>query len=155
MSIRINVNALIVHDDKILLIQFEDENGPHYNLPGGGVEVGESLLGALQRECLEEANADVSVVDLVGSWEYVPELHGNKFGSKQKVGFIFLCSLKPGSIPTVPANPDPNQVAVTWMKISDLENLPRSRRHPIFPQIEEHLLAAIRRKYRAFFVSEI
>lgn len=155
MSIRINVNALVVHEDKILLIKFEDENGPHYNLPGGGVDDGESLPAALKRECLEEANAEVNVLDLVGSWEYVPELHGNKFGSKQKVGFIFLCGLKPGSLPSLPAKPDPNQVAVEWMKISDLEDLPPSRRHPIFPQIDHYLLGAIRSKNKAFFVSGV
>jgi len=155
MSIRINVNALVVHDDKILLIKFEDENGPHYNLPGGGVDDGESLPAALKRECLEEANAEVNVLDLVGSWEYVPELHGNKFGSKQKVGFIFLCVLKPGSLPSLPAKPDPNQVAVEWMKVSDLEDLPPSRRHPIFPQIDRYLLEAIRGKNKAFFVSGV
>lgn len=106
MSIRINVNALIVRDDKMLLIKFDDEKGPYYNLPGGGVDNGESLAGALKRECLEEAWADVNVLDLVGAWEYIPELHANKFGSKQKVGFIFSCSLKAGSSPSMPAKPD-------------------------------------------------
>lgn len=139
LSIRINVNGLIVQDNKILLIKFEDENGPHYNLHGGGVDAGESIFSVLKRECLEEANADVNVLELVGSLEYVPELHQNKFGPRQKIGLIFLCNLKSGSSPSMPTKPDPNQVAVEWLDISVLES-PLQERTPIFPQIAQYLL---------------
>jgi ADP-ribose pyrophosphatase YjhB (NUDIX family) len=50
MDIRLNVAAVIARDDKILLVEFNDETGPHYNLPGGGVEFGESVYEALRTE---------------------------------------------------------------------------------------------------------
>ena len=34
MTIRLNVAAVIVREDKILLVEFDDETGLHYNLPG-------------------------------------------------------------------------------------------------------------------------
>ena len=36
--IRVRASALIIQNDAILLVEFDDENGLHYNLPGGGVE---------------------------------------------------------------------------------------------------------------------
>jgi 8-oxo-dGTP diphosphatase len=39
----------------VLLVEFNDETGLHYNLPGGGVEPGESVIEALEREVRENA----------------------------------------------------------------------------------------------------
>lgn len=142
-SIRLNVNAAIVRNEEILVIEFRDENGFHYNLPGGGVDSGESLEIALLRECREEACADVSVGRLLLVWEYVPELHGGIYGPTQKVGHIFECQLKPGSEPALPGTPDPNQVGVRWIPLSALKELPSPRYHPLFPTIGRELLDAL------------
>lgn len=152
MKIRLSASALIVENDKILLIKFEDKTGVHYNLPGGGVDKGESVIAAVQRECMEEACVDVNVEGLVGSWEYVPELQDFVFGPKQKVGLIFRCSLKAGSKPAMPVNPDEDQIGFEWVPIKDLD-LPVSRRPVIYPQIGGHLLAAIRGESAAFFAT--
>jgi 8-oxo-dGTP diphosphatase len=40
---RIRACALIIEKDCVLLVEFEDEHGLHYNLPAGGTEPGESL----------------------------------------------------------------------------------------------------------------
>ena len=45
-GIRLATRAVIVRDDAILLVAFDDENGFHYNLPGGGIEPGETLYDA-------------------------------------------------------------------------------------------------------------
>ena len=71
--IRVNVNAAIIRDEQILLIEFNDENGIHYNLPGGGLDAGESLSEGLQRECREEACVEIQIEKLLMVWEYVPE----------------------------------------------------------------------------------
>lgn len=152
---RVSANAIIVENGKLLLIRFDDENGPHYNLPGGGIDAGESVVQGLMRECREEASVEIIPGAFVGAWEYVPELQGNKFGPKQKLGLLFLAKLKPGSVPKLPAKPDPNQTGVEWMPIEELGKLPSSKYPPIFPQIGEQLLAAIRGESEAFFVVEI
>jgi 8-oxo-dGTP diphosphatase len=150
MKIRVGANAIIIQDNKILLIRFEDEFGPHYNLPGGGIKKGESALQALKRECLEEACAQVEVENFVGSWEYVPEQLNFKYGKKQRLGLIFLCKLKEGSTAKMPETPDKNQVGIEWMPI---EMLSQTDRPPIFPQIEKHLIDAINGKHTGFFYS--
>ena len=63
-ALRVSVNAYIVHDDKILL-QRRSDNG-NWNLPGGGVEIGETLEMALHREVLEESGLTVGVTRYIG-----------------------------------------------------------------------------------------
>ena len=141
--IRVNVNAAIVRDDKILLIEFMDEGLMHFNLPGGGIDVGESIEEALKRECREEAEVEVEVGRLLLAWEYVPEKLNFRYGKKQKVGFVFKCQLKAGSEPAFPSSPDKNQVGVRWVPLADLEKIPAATRGPLFPAIETPLLKAL------------
>jgi ADP-ribose pyrophosphatase YjhB (NUDIX family) len=69
-GIRFGVNAAIVRDGAILLVEFNDEqSGLHYNLPGGGVELGETLHEALRRGVREETCAEVEVGPLLLVWE--------------------------------------------------------------------------------------
>jgi len=53
--IRVGARALVVENESVLLVEFNDETGLHYNLPGGGVEPGESVIEALEREVRENA----------------------------------------------------------------------------------------------------
>lgn len=142
--IRVNVNAAIIRDGKLLLIEFEDGGGVHFNLPGGGVDVGESVAEALQRECREEACVDIELERMLLVWEYVPRKVDNRYGGKQKIGLVFQCRLKSGSVPAFPSDPDKNQTGVVWVKLEDLEKIPAATRGPLFPAIEQPLIDAIR-----------
>ncbi len=64
-ALRVSVNALILNDDGQVLLQHRADNG-YWNLPGGGLELGESLETALHREVMEETGLTVRVVRLVG-----------------------------------------------------------------------------------------
>ncbi len=59
--IRVRAGAVIIQDDSVLLIEFNDENGLHYNLPAGGVEPNETVIEAVRREAQEESSNDVEV----------------------------------------------------------------------------------------------
>ena len=132
---RINARACIVRDDKILLIAYDDESGFHYNLPGGGVEAGENLYEAIERECLEEANAKVVVGDLLLVMEFVPELDDGTYGNDHRdLGLIFRCELVDGTEPELPENPDPNQVAVDWISKEDFPNV------MLYPRLNQLIL---------------
>ncbi len=62
MTIRLGASAVIVRDNKLLLVKFDDADvGVHYNLPGGGVEDNELLEDAVRREVLEETCMQVDV----------------------------------------------------------------------------------------------
>ena len=78
----VRAGALIMQDASILLIEFNDENGLHYNLPAGGTEPGETVKEAVKREAKEEASIDVEVGPLAFVYEYAPHLNGNKYGDK-------------------------------------------------------------------------
>ena len=58
----VGVGAVIVHDGRVVLIKrrFEPLAG-HWSLPGGAVEVGETLEGCVAREMLEETGLEVEV----------------------------------------------------------------------------------------------
>lgn len=68
----VGVAAVIFREDRVLLVQ--RGRPPAYgkwSLPGGLVELGESLKDALQREVLEEVGLVVRVIDLVAALDRV------------------------------------------------------------------------------------
>ncbi len=137
-SVRVGVNAAIVRNNAILLVEFIDEqSGLHYNLPGGGLRLGETLHEALRREVREETCTEVEIERLLLVWEYVPSHYQGLYGPAQKLGLIFACALRQGSQPRLPAQPDPNQTGVRWVALDDLPQT------PLLPRISEQLIAAL------------
>ncbi len=63
----LTVDALIIYEGKIVLIR--RKNPPyqnHFALPGGFVEVGETVEAAVVREAKEETGLDIELLKLVG-----------------------------------------------------------------------------------------
>ncbi|AGK79143.1 hypothetical protein SFUL_4242 [Streptomyces microflavus DSM 40593] len=54
--VRVRAGAILIRDGHVLLIRFQDpdEDGPYYEIPGGGVEAGETPEEAAVRELREE-----------------------------------------------------------------------------------------------------
>lgn len=119
-SIRVSASAVVVRDGKLLLVKFYDKSGPHYNLPGGGAQRGESAVECCMRETIEETCARVTVGRLMLVREYEPERCLQKFGRRHKLNLIFACTLDEGSEPRMPAKPDSNQVGVEWIALDKL-----------------------------------
>ncbi len=76
---RPGAKALIVHEGKVLLVRERLKNGYILtDFPGGGIEFGEQLQDALQREVFEEIGLQVIPERVVGAWSFVlrePEVH--------------------------------------------------------------------------------
>lgn len=85
---RIAVSAMIFHEEDILLALRRDIDW--WNLPGGGMEVGETVDEAVCREVYEETCLEVDVERLVGVYSK-PQ--------KQEVVLTFLCRIT-GGVPT-------------------------------------------------------
>jgi 8-oxo-dGTP diphosphatase len=79
-SFRIGVFAIIMHDGRVLLARRRDIGW--WNLPGGGMERGETVDEALRREVREEIGLEVAIVRLTGVYSK-PQ--------KDEVVLTFLC----------------------------------------------------------------
>jgi 8-oxo-dGTP diphosphatase len=122
--IRVRAGAIIIENNKILLTVYNDhKRGIVYDLPAGGTEPNESIIEAVIREAKEEACIDVEVGPLAFVYEYTPHLNFEKFGNTHTLVMMFDCKIKNHSIPRLPENPDPNQIGVKWLPISELPNV--------------------------------
>jgi 8-oxo-dGTP diphosphatase len=66
------VSAAIIRDGKVLIVRRARKPALNlYSLPGGAVEVGESLIDAVVREVREETQLDVEPVGLAGHREAI------------------------------------------------------------------------------------
>ena len=124
---RLSARALIIKDGKILLNEFD--NGDYYNLPGGGVELDESLKDAVKREVLEESGMSVHINEMVYIYEYNPVRDGHRYGAKGALSHVFRCEedhnierLLPTELDT-----DPSGTSVStgckWIPIEDLKKI--------------------------------
>lgn len=63
----LTVDALIIYEEKLVLIK--RKNPPYkdmFALPGGFVDIGETVENAAIREAKEETNLDIEIVNLLG-----------------------------------------------------------------------------------------
>src|SRR6266571_1482135 len=84
---RIGVYALIFDEGRVLLAHRRDIDW--WNLPGGGMEVGETVDEAMRREVLEETGLEVEVERVVGVYSK-PQ--------KQEIVLTFRCRVIGGTL---------------------------------------------------------
>ena len=111
----VGVGGVVIHNERALLIRrgsapLEGE----WLIPGGMLEVGETLLEGVQRELLEETAIEVKVLDLIEVFERVTRDEAGKF----KYHFVildYLCEVVRGE---AQAGSDVTDVA--WARESQL-----------------------------------
>lgn len=114
-AIRVRVAGLLLEDERILLVQHRKAGHAYWLLPGGGVEVGESLTDAVRREVVEEVGLVVDVGDLLLLCETIePE-------GRHLLHLVFAATRIAGS---VRAGRDGRLVATRWHPVSELLSLP-------------------------------
>ena len=70
--------ALIVHDNKILIVRHSNAHSTHYALPGGKLEWEESIIDGLKREIQEELSIHAEVGPLALVHEFVHPIYGGR-----------------------------------------------------------------------------
>ncbi|MFZ4648731.1 MAG: NUDIX hydrolase [Patescibacteria group bacterium] len=81
------VRAIIIKDNKILLIKRTKEDCVYWVIPGGGVDENETKEEALTRECKEELGVKIEVND------FIIEIISRKIETKGQKEFFYLCSV--------------------------------------------------------------
>ena len=72
-SIFVGVGAVVFRDDDVLLIK---RGKPpflgQWSIPGGGLEIGETIIDAVKREVREETQIEIDVAGLIDVFEAIP-----------------------------------------------------------------------------------
>ena len=113
---RLGSLQLAIDADRVLLIRrrFEPLKG-HWSLPGGAVEVGETLQAAVAREVLEETGLTVEVGSVLDVFDRITW----DDASRVRYHFVlvdYLCRNVGGD-----CRPGSDVDAVVWARIDDLE----------------------------------
>ncbi len=131
------VRAIIIRDDK-LLVMHRNKFGKEYDtLPGGGVEVSESLNEALIREVAEETTIDISAPRLV----FIDHA-GDPYGDQ----YVFVCSYVSGE-PRLRVDSGEQKIhdmgknlyVPEWINLSELPGRPF-----VSDSLKKHLLEALK-----------
>jgi nucleoside triphosphatase len=86
------VGGLIVNDEGKILIARSHKWFDKYTLPGGHIEVGETMQEALKREVREEVGLDVEIGDMLLTQEAI---FSKEFWKKRHfIFFDFICTVK-------------------------------------------------------------
>jgi 8-oxo-dGTP diphosphatase len=126
MQPRIRVSALLRWQDRILLCRHEKPGKEYWLLPGGGVDSGESLVDALQRELSEEVGLD-DQIPLEGPVAIVDSISPQRsFAAKHVVHIIFSGDLSGRSLEQVQSH----DAAVRGHRLFRLDELDGVVLHP-------------------------
>lgn len=128
---RIRVAALLVMDGKVLLARHRKDGRTYHLLPGGGVETGETLSAALEREVAEETGLNIAVGRPLLLNDTI-----DPSGARHLVNITFEARITGGSVKR-----SPDDVRVEGLDLIDPADLVTlDLRPPIGPEI----IAAVR-----------
>ena len=132
----LGVQGIILHQDRILLVQLNYADSQAWTLPGGGVKRHETLTKAFRREIKEELNADVEIKPLHG-------LYSNFWRGTSDHIIVFVAVL------TNPNNLKPNW-EISAFEFFPLDDLPISTSPATQRRIEEYLGGVSNIPYRSW-----
>jgi ADP-ribose pyrophosphatase YjhB (NUDIX family) len=140
IALRFSVTAFVQDSSGRVLLQRRSDNG-FWNMPGGGVELGENLETATKREVLEETGLEVEVVRLIGVYSD-PSITVMTYPDGrclQYVSTLFECRVIRGELRV-----DHESLELGWFD-------PLARPEPFSPNHISRLEDALERREAAFW----
>ncbi|HZR01689.1 MAG TPA: NUDIX hydrolase [Burkholderiales bacterium] len=144
-DLHVTVAAVVEHNGKFLLVEEETEGGLRFNQPAGHLEAGESLLGAVARETLEETAYEFAPRHVIGVYRWQrPD------SQITYVRFAF-CGEVDGPRPEQAL--DTGIVRVCWLSLTEVRANTQRLRSPLVLRCIEDYLAG--RRYPLELIHEI
>lgn len=121
---RIRVSGMLWHSDgRLLLVRQGRPSSPRWMLPGGGVESGEAMTVALERELAEELGIDhIRVGDPAAMVESIAPPDAG--GGRHLVHVIFHCQCSPTHLESLRPSPDPDVHELRLVSRDEVLKLP-------------------------------
>ena len=117
-NFNIRVYALIIENDSILLSKELINGKTAIKFPGGGVEPGEGLIDALQREAKEEIGQQLTNIHHFYTTDFFQQ---SSFKPQdQLISIYYKASLSSTESLVQKTNPLPDQPVFFWKKIKEL-----------------------------------
>ena len=116
--IRTAVRSILMHDNRLLLVNAYQGRGDLWCAPGGGAEPHQSLPQNLAREVFEETGLTVTV----GAPCLVNEFHDPN-GTFHQVEIFFRCTLDAGELDDTWQDPENIVSKRRWVTRAELETL--------------------------------
>ena len=74
-TLRERATAVVIRDNKVLLVRNSSGQFSEFMMPGGGIEPGESPMSAAARELREETGLEAKQIEFVCTWESTIHRH--------------------------------------------------------------------------------
>jgi len=128
--LRSRVNGVLIHEDKILMINHRmSDDREFWSVPGGGMIYGQNAKENLEREFLEETGLEIEVGKYLCVHEFLqPPLHAMEHFFEVK---LINGNPELGIDPELSSN-EQILMDLRWMSTSELKEIPKMNLHQMF-----------------------
>jgi len=116
-AIRIRAGVVVLYYNRVLLVR--QNNNPFWVLPGGTLELGESLPACAVRELEEELKLIITLKKLLGVGEFIPPMDPVK-GQRHVVDTVWLAT---ATTDVLTVTTDENLNDARWFTFGELDTL--------------------------------
>jgi len=109
-----SVNVIVVNDEGLILLIRRTDNG-NWAVPGGAVDLGESVAQAAVRETLEESGIECEVIGLVGIYSDPRHVIVYTSNGEVRQEFSIVLTARAGGQPT----PSSESSGVRWVPAAE------------------------------------